>query len=254
MLSKPQIASIRALHQKKFRKESGTFLAEGEKIIRDLLRSDYKIIAIYGVEEKLNEFGSLLDGLNVHRADEKDFDKISTLTTPPKILAVVAEPDQQGEIDYAGGLKIVLDGIKDPGNLGTIIRIADWFGIEEIICSEDTVDCYNPKVIQAAMGSVFRVKIIYTHLTKLFEDNKEEYKLPVYGTLLNGENIFSAPLSKDGYIILGNESEGISKEVIRYITKAISIPGYSKSAFGPDSLNVAIASGIVVAEFKKRST
>lgn len=252
MLSKNQISDLTALHQKKFRKQTGTFLAEGDKVVRDLLRSDFKVVAVYGTAEKLEEFGSLLHGLVVHPVDEKDLERITTLTTPQHILAVVAEPEGGMEMDLSGGLKLVLDGIKDPGNLGTLIRIADWFGIDEVICSEDCVEVYNPKVIQSAMGSVFRVRVQSRNLISLLEENKKDYHLPVYGTLLNGASIFSEKLADNGYILLGNEAEGISPEVKKYITHAITIPGFSKASHGPDSLNVAVAGGIVAAFFRAK--
>lgn len=252
MLSKSQISSLTALHQKKFRKQTGTFLAEGDKVVRDLLRSDFRVMAVYGTAAKLEEFGELLHGIPVHNVDEKDLERISTLTTPQQILAVASTPEEPPMIDRAGGLKLVLDGVKDPGNLGTLIRIADWFGIDEVICSNDSVECFNPKVIQAAMGSVFRTRIFYADLIELFETNKREFHLPVYGTLLNGESIFSAKLEHQGYIVLGNESEGITDLVKKYITLAISIPGFSNSQPGPDSLNVAVAGGIVCAQFAVR--
>jgi RNA methyltransferase, TrmH family len=252
VLSKNQISSLTSLHQKKFRWQTGTFLAEGDKIVRDALRSDFEVLAVYGTGNKLEEFGEFLHGRAVHTVDEKDLEKISTLATPQQILAVVAMKDQHDEIDFSCGLKLVLDGIKDPGNLGTLIRIADWFGIEELICSEDSVECYNPKVIQSAMGSLFREKIFYKKLELVFEENRSGKNLPVFGTLLNGESVFKNKLSRDGFIILGNESEGITPGVKKFITTALTIPGYSKSSSGPDSLNVAVAAGIICSQFRAK--
>ena len=251
MLSKKQISSLNSLHQKKFRKESGSFIAEGDKVVIDLLRSDYEVLAIYATKEKLEEFSQHLAGIDTHLVDMQEMGKISTLTTPQQILAVAKSKESTEEIDLAVGLKLVLDGIKDPGNFGTLIRIADWFGFNEIICSTDTVEQFNPKVIQAAMGSVFRVNIHYVNLENLLEKNSTENEVPVYGTLMEGESLFKTSLGNKGLIVLGNESEGISQVVKKYISHAIHIPGFSTSGHGPDSLNVAVAAGIVCAFFRK---
>ena len=208
MLSKNRIKEVTALHNKKFRNLENVFIVEGEKVVGDLLLSGWKV-----------------------------------LTTASPVLAVVEMPPTDVEVNMQSGLKLVLDNVKDPGNFGALCRIADWFGIDEIICSNDSVDCFNPKVVQSSMGSLFHLKVVYKDLTELFRDNLAQNKLPVYGTLMDGES---------GFIVLGNESNGISLEVEKYITKALTIPIFSNAKNGlPDSLNVSVAAGIVCAQFRK---
>ena len=173
MISKNVIKSITALHYKKYRKEENLFIAEGEKVVSDLLTSGWYIKSIYGTDS----FFRKIDGkikipkrVTIELVSEEELKKISGMTTPHQVLAVVEIPENNNDIDFDKGLKLVLDGISDPGNLGTIIRIADWFGIKEIICSENTVDCFNQKVVQSAMGSLFRMKIIYRDLNDIFNE------------------------------------------------------------------------------------
>ena len=252
MLSKNKIKSITALHQKKFRNQENLFIAEGEKVVNDLLNSGWKIQTIVGTKDFIvkNNFN---DDIEVIEVSNDDLSKISTLTTAQSVLAIAEMPNQDYEIDYSKGLKLVLDNIKDPGNFGALLRIADWFGINEIICSTDTVDCFNPKVVMASMGSLFRMKIVYDDLSSVLKTNLEKSSLPVYGTLMNGKNIFSEKLIQDAFIVLGNESNGISNEVMNFITNSIHIPSVSISSKGtPDSLNVAVAAGIVCAQFRNQ--
>lgn len=254
MISKNKIKSIVALHQKKFRKEEGLFIAEGEKVVNDLLISGWKVVSVIGIPDYLNEqnFSSDIEVIDV-TSDE--LSRISTLSSPNSVLAIAEIPNENQAIDFSSGLKLVLDNIKDPGNLGALLRIADWFGITEVICSNDSVDCFNPKVVMASMGSLFRVNVIYTDLATVFKENLASHSLPVYGTLLSGENLFQMKKSNDGFIILGNESNGISKEIAGFITNAIHIPSFARNKNGqPDSLNVSIAAGIVCAQFKSAPT
>ena len=252
MLSKNKIKSITSLHQKKFRNQENLFIAEGEKVVNDLLNSGWKIQTIVGTKDFIvkNNFNNDIEVIEV---SNDDLSKISTLTTAQSVLAIAEMPNQDYEIDYSKGLKLVLDNIKDPGNFGALLRIADWFGINEIICSTDTVDCFNPKVVMASMGSLFRMKIVYDDLSSFLQTNLEKSSLPVYGTLMNGKNIFSEKLIQDAFIVLGNESNGISNGVMNFITNSIHIPSVSISSNGaPDSLNVAVAAGIVCAQFRNQ--
>jgi TrmH family RNA methyltransferase len=182
--------------------------------------------------------------------EQEELRKISALSTPQHVLALADIPGEEADINYAGGLKLVLDNIKDPGNMGTLIRTADWFGINEVICSEECVDCYNPKVVQGAMGSLFRLKLFSRNLKELFDLNESKNSLPVYGTVLNGRNIYEEELSKNGFILIGNESVGIEEEHISFITNALTIPASPLTK--ADSLNAAIAAGIVCSEFFRR--
>ncbi len=252
MLSKNQIKDITALHHKKYRREESLFIAEGEKVVEDLLKSGWRVIAVYGTQEFFQRLsGNILIPKNTEilLVTDEELKKISTQSSPQNVLAVAEMPSDVKEIDFGKGLKLVLDNISDPGNLGTLIRIADWFGIDEIICSENTVDCFNPKVVQSAMGSLFRINFFYRDLVEVFRINISEKSLPVYGTVLNGKNIYEEKLSKDGFILVGNESYGISEELFPLITRELTIPSFGGSRV--DSLNVAVATGIVCAEFRR---
>jgi RNA methyltransferase, TrmH family len=192
MISKNQIKSVTALHHKKFRREENLFIAEGEKVVNDLLASGWNVISVYGTQEyfqKLSGNVTISKTTEMELVTENELKKITALTNPQTVLAVAEMPREMPQVNFDNGLKLVLDGISDPGNLGTLIRIADWFGMDEVICSHNSVECFNPKVVQAAMGSLFRVKIIYDELVNIFEKNKSGKKLPVYGTVLDGKNI-----------------------------------------------------------------
>ena len=253
MLSKNQIKDITALHHKKYRREENLFLAEGEKVVNDLLKSGWRVIAVYGTQEFFQRLsGNIIipKSTEILLISDDEMRKISTLTSPQHVLAVAEMPSEEKEIDFEKGLKLVLDGISDPGNLGTLIRIADWFGVEEIICSDNTVDCFNPKVVQSAMGSLFRTNFYYRDLSEIFRKNLSKKALPVYGTVLDGKNIFEENLCNDAFILVGNESNGIGEDQFSFITEALTIPSFGGTKV--DSLNVAVATGIVCAAFRKR--
>ncbi|HRH67709.1 MAG TPA: RNA methyltransferase [Bacteroidia bacterium] len=256
MISKSQIKFITSLHQKKYRRSEGLFIAEGEKVVSDLLDSDLEIHSFYYTDRCSLPLSRLPSGRisgDMLKVNEEDLQKISALTTAQSVLAVAAVPEQKLEFsNLANCLSLVLDDIQDPGNLGTILRIADWFGIKNILCGENTVECYNPKVVQASMGSIFRVSVFYGDLADLFERNRNELKLPVYGTVLGGENIFKSELKQQGFILFGNESNGIQRDLLPFINLGLTIPSFYTSSNGPDSLNVSIAVGIVCGEFRRR--
>ncbi len=242
MLSKSQIQLIQSLKQIKFRREHGLFVAEGPKIVEELPGSDIQVKAVYALEEWLEENQGKFEYIKaeINRITSKELERISNLSTPNKVLAVCHIPERDTEeISDEDGSVIALDGIRDPGNLGTIIRTADWFGVRHIICSEDCVDVYNPKVVQATMGSISRVKVYYTDL----DEYLPESKLPVYATVMEGSSIWDAKPGKGIYVI-GNESKGIRAEVLRHATHKISIPS---SEGGAESLNAAVATGLVLA-------
>lgn len=239
MLSKNQIKLINQLNQKKFRKKHQLFFAEGIKTVKELLASAYELEALYSTADIL-----FTENQNSHIISEKELKQISSLTTPQSVLGVFKIPDIQ--INPEIKMSVVLDGVRDPGNFGTIVRLCDWFGIEQIICSGDTVDCYNPKAVQATMGSIGRVKVIYTELPHFLQNNP----LPIYGTFMDGENIYQESLPREALIVMGNEANGISKEVERLITHRIGIPQFGKVK-ATESLNVAMATSIVLNEFKR---
>lgn len=239
-ISNNEIKRIKSLSQKKFRDETGLFVAEGEKIVEEAVRSGFRIEKIYRREEIGGEAMS----------------RISQLSSPSPVLAVVRKPEQPSEMQKPeNGLYLGLDSIRDPGNLGTIIRIADWFGINAVYAAFDTVDVYNPKVVQATMGAIFRIKLTYCDLPKVSKSFVEAGG-KVYGTFLNGSNIYGCSLEtgKDSpvMIVVGNESEGISDAVGKVVSDRLFIPPYPADDPGSESLNAAVATAVTVAEFRRR--
>jgi RNA methyltransferase, TrmH family len=245
MLSKSQISFVNALHQKKARKENGLFIAEGIKSVTEFIQSDYIVDTIFCAPAEVPKMSKLSRKIKLVEVSEAELKKISTLTTPQGALALIQIPPKN-PIDISGlrgNFVLVLDGIQDPGNLGTIIRTAEWFGFSTIICSNDTVEAYNPKVVQATMGSLSRMKIHYTDLGDLIDKSD----LPVFGALLDGESIYKADFGKEGFIILGNEGNGISEPIKAKVSKAVTIPKFGNA----ESLNVAISAAIFCSELKR---
>ena len=251
MISKNQIKYIRQLELKKYRRREGVFVAEGPKVVGDLLRR-YQPVAIYATEEWMKASGFRSQ---VTEISDEELHRISFLQHPQQVLALFPLPDATAAapnlslITSHFSLALALDGVQDPGNLGTIIRIADWFGIDTIYCSEDTADAYNPKVVQATMGSIAHVNIIYTDLLTLFDSLPPAY--PVYGTLLDGEDIYQQPLTQEGIIVMGNEGNGISEAIRQKVNRRLLIPCFREGDTA-ESLNVAIATAITCSEFKRR--
>ncbi|MCR5643051.1 MAG: RNA methyltransferase [Prevotella sp.] len=242
MISKNQIKHIRQLEIKKYRQREGLFVAEGPKVVGDLMKAGYSPKELYAVED----FQGAVHTIQTVSQDE--LCKISFLQHPQQVLGVFRIPSQDSKLPSPDGrLSLALDGIQDPGNLGTIIRIADWFGISTIYCSEDTADAWNPKVVQATMGSIARVNIVYTSLQEIIQ----QASVPVYGTLLDGNDIYQQPLSKEGIIVMGNEGNGISPEIRQMITRKLLIPSFHQGDTA-ESLNVAIATAITCSEFRRR--
>lgn len=249
MISKNQIKLIKQLEQKKIRRREGLFVAEGPKVVGDLMRR-YKPTAVFATDDYCPTLP-----VAVQHVSGDELRKISFLQHPQQVLALFPIPNnshasiQEIVVNSHSTLYIALDGIQDPGNLGTIIRLADWFGINTIICSEDTVDAWSPKVVQATMGSIARVETIYTNLVELLRQLPTE--VPVYGTLLNGENIYEQELTANGIIIMGNEGNGLTKEVRNAVSHRLLIPPFYRGDTA-ESLNVAIATAIVCSEFRRR--
>lgn len=252
MLSKNQIKLINSLKLKKYRDEHGVFVAEGTKIIPELIGSSIKVKQIFATEGFIEEH-TIPKNIELIQIKEQELERISFLSTPNQALAICEIPEYTMQTaQFEEKLTLVLDDIKDPGNLGTIIRIADWFGIDTIVCSNETADVYNPKVVQATMGSIARVKVIYTDL-KDFLKHQSENKMAIYGAMLNGDNIYEQKKS-NGIIVIGNESKGISKEIEQYISKKIKIPSFShlkQNEGEAESLNAAIATAIICSEFRR---
>lgn len=246
-ISNNEIKKIKSLQQKKFRDETGLFVVEGEKMVEEALRSSLNVHSVY------------------HREDIGDeaMKRISSLASPSPVLAVVEKPDDVYLDDCSsladmlsnGGLYLALDTIRDPGNLGTILRIADWFGIDAVFAAKDTVDVFNPKVVQATMGAVFRVRMHYVDLPSL-SDLILSMGGKIYGTFLDGKNMYSLPLDtgegKPVMIVTGNESEGISAGMSSKVSDRLYIPPYPEDDAGSESLNAAVATAITIAEFRRR--
>jgi len=275
MISKNQIKFVKQLEMKKYRQREGLFVAEGPKVVGDLLAAGFEPHAIYATEEwakpssltsQLSSLNSQLSTLNSHPSSlnpqlstlnpqlstltPDELRKLSFLQHPQQVLAVFSIRNRSNEAPSGavGGasLTLALDGIQDPGNLGTIIRIADWFGIDSIVCSLDTADAWSPKVVQATMGSIARVAISYTDLKEYLSHTT----LPVCGTLLDGDNIYTQELPQEAIIVMGNEGNGISHDIRQLVTHRLLIPQYRP---GAESLNVAIATAITCAEFRRRT-
>ncbi|MCG9972178.1 TrmH family RNA methyltransferase [Christiangramia crocea] len=241
MVSKNQIKLIKSLSQKKFRNKHELFVVEGLKGIKEFLNSDFDLVSLF-----TNEIDFDVSEKLVSKIDERELKKLSFLKTPQQALAVFRIP-KINEIEVKG-LMVILDGVRDPGNLGTIIRLCDWFGGETLICSEDTVDCYNPKVVQASMGSLTRVKVNYTQLPDFLKENRE---IPLYGAMLDGDNIYECNLPDSAFIVMGNEAKGVSEEIEKLLTHRINIPQFGKNK-DTESLNVATATAIILSEFRRR--
>lgn len=232
-ISKAQIKQVRSLQQKKFRDELGLFVAEGDKCVEELQKG-FEPVSLYR------------EGRNATRTE---IEQMSGLQTPQGTIGVFRKRPEDTALPAGEGPVLVLDGVQNPGNLGTIIRTCDWFGVHDIVCSRDTADCYNPKVVQATMGALVRVRVHYANLPEWLATQQ----CPLYGTLLDGKDMYEVLQSEAGHavIIMGNEGNGISEEVRKFVTHPIRIPSYPKGTETSESLNVSIATAIVLAEFRR---
>lgn len=238
MLTKAQIQSISALSDRKERNLQNAFVAEGEKLVGEIISAGWEITHLYQTEELFSE---------AELITVREMSRISQLKTPTKVLAVVRKPKRDYKvINPNKNLVLALDCIQNPGNLGTIIRLADWFAVSDIVCSRDTVDCYSPKVIQATMGAILRVRVHYVDLPVWLSQQHCE----IYGTLLDGDNVYTSSLSKSGIVLMGNEGKGLSSEVQKLVSKRLLIPSFRE---GSESLNVSVATAIICSEFKRRN-
>ncbi|MCR9182907.1 MAG: RNA methyltransferase [Flavobacteriaceae bacterium] len=239
MISKSQIKLITSLHQKKYRIKHDLFFVEGTKVIQEFYGAGWEIYALFSTEE----IDFVPDG-KVTLISEIELKKISALKTPNKALAVFFLPTKKPIENF--NFSIALDGIRDPGNMGTIIRLCDWFGVKSLLCSKDTVDCFNPKVLQASMGSLARVEVHYLDLENYFEKNQ----LPVFGAFMEGNNVYREKLPRKAILLMGNEGKGISAKLETYLSKKISIPQFGVEQ-QTESLNVAMATSILLSEFHR---
>lgn len=246
MLSKSSIKYINSLKQKKFRQRYCKFTAEGDKIVNEILENkNINVERVFAVSKWIEQNPKLAATYSVEEVTQDELKKISSLQTPNQILAILDTFNHQIIAKTVNqSLSLVLDNIQDPGNLGTIIRIADWFGIPYVFCSQGCVDVYNSKVVQSSMGSILRTKVIYTDIESLFT---EFVDIPKYGAILGGQNIFKTTLTLNGFIVIGNESQGISSEVKKMLTHHLEIPSYGNA----ESLNASVATGIICALFRQ---
>ena len=248
MLSKEKIKFIKSLEKKKFRLESSCFLAEGNKLVADILPF-FDCELLIAKASWLATQGDI-KAKELLVVDENDIDRASLLKNPQDVIAVFRQPNYSlDKEELKTGLTLVLDGIQNPGNFGTIIRLADWFGITTVICSPDTVDVYNPKTVQATMGALAHIKIFYTSLPGLLEGLKG---VPVYGAFLDGSTLYEQSLSSNGLIVMGNEGNGISPELEALINNRLYIPNYPLGTESTESLNVAVATAIICSEFRRQ--
>ncbi|PJJ10579.1 TrmH family RNA methyltransferase [Flavobacterium sp. 1] len=241
MLSKNQIKLISSLQQKKYRFANQLFFAEGVKVIQELVKSNFELEHLYTTKE---DFKAIAPN-KITLITENELNKISALSTPNTCLAVFKIPMESKIIE--SGLVLALDSIRDPGNMGTILRLCDWFGIKQLVCSKETVDIYNPKVVQATMGSITRVNVNYVDLVPFLEKTK----LPVFGTFMDSDNIYKTALPQEGIIVMGNEANGISESIEKLVTKRITIPRFGELQI-TESLNVATATAIILSEFRRQ--
>ncbi len=236
MISKNQIKNITRLQQKKYRQQEGLFIAEGVKVINEFLNSTFKLVDLFTTKTFNVENETLIT--------EAELKKISALKTPNTALAVFEIPKLS--LIESKGLIVALDDLRDPGNLGTIIRLCDWFGVKQLLCSKETVDCFNPKVVQATMGSLTRVNVFYIDLNHYLEETKQT----VFGAFMDGENVYASNLPAEGILVLGNEANGISQSIEKHVNQRISIPRFGDLQ-ATESLNVATAGAILLSEFRR---
>lgn len=243
-MTKAEIQFVRSLADKRVRDAERLFVAEGDKLIGEILQSSLHVRNIYAQE---GHFEGCAE-----RVTAKEMERISQLKTASTSLAVVEQPRYKTPATAtAEKLSLALDGVQNPGNLGTIIRLADWFGVEDIFCSEDTSDCFNPKVVQATMGAILRVRVHYLPLAEFLKRTAAS-GVAVYGTMLDGDNIYDAELKQGGIVVMGNEGKGVSAACAESFTHKLLIPAYPPERQSSESLNVAMATGIVCAEFRRR--
>lgn len=236
MISKNQIKNITRLQQKKYRQQDGLFIAEGVKVINEFLNSTFKLVDLFTTKT--------FNVKNETLITEAELKKISALKTPNTALAVFEIPKLS--LIESKGLIVALDALRDPGNLGTIIRLCDWFGVKQLLCSKETVDCFNPKVVQATMGSLTRVNVFYIDLNHYLEETKQT----VFGAFMDGENVYASNLPTEGILVLGNEANGISQSIEKHVNQRISIPRFGDLQ-ATESLNVATAGAILLSEFRR---
>lgn len=251
MISKNRIKYVRSLEMKKYRKAEGVFVAEGHKLVGDLLGA-FPCVYVAATQEWMDSHAHELKGVEMDIVTDEELRRVSLMETPQQVLAVFRQRIDEVDVNRVVGeeLCLALDDVQNPGNVGTIIRLADWFGIEHIFCSRGCADLYNPKTVQATMGAMARVQVHEVDLPQMLSSLPKG--TPVYGTFLDGENLYDKSLENRGLIIMGNEGKGVSADVETHVTERLYIPNYPAGRETSESLNVAIATAIVCAEFRRR--
>lgn len=245
-MTKAEIQHLRSLGDKRTRDAEGLFIAEGDKLVEEILSSHLRVRKVYTTRSDMS-------GAVIEQIDRHDMERISALKTATTTIAVVEQPRHKLNISNLDGrLTLALDGVQNPGNLGTIIRLADWFGIEDILCTKECADCYNPKVVQATMGAILRVRVHYVDDLAAMLVSLRDKGTAIYGTLLDGQSIYTTELRQEGVIVMGNEGRGLSDACRAVVSHKLLIPPYPATRSTSESLNVAMATGIVLAEFRRR--
>ena len=245
-MTKAEIQHLRSLDDKRTRDAEGLFIAEGDKLVEEILSSRLRVRKVYTTRSDMS-------GAVIEQIDRRDMERISALKTATTTIAVVEQPHHKLNISNLDGrLTLALDGVQNPGNLGTIIRLADWFGIEDILCTKECADCYNPKVVQATMGAILRVRVHYVDDLSATLVSLRDKGTAIYGTLLDGQSIYTTELRQEGIIVMGNEGRGLSDACRAVVSHKLLIPPYPATRSTSESLNVAMATGIVLAEFRRR--
>ncbi len=252
MLSKSKQKLISSLSRKKVRDQEKLFIAEGHKLVFELLSTQLKCQVLIGTEEWITKYAKLDSAKEIIRTTENELKKVSSLKSPPPVIAIFKQTDNAQDLtSLSNKLSLFLDDVQDPGNLGTIVRMADWFGIENVFCTKACADIYNAKTVQSTMGAIARIKVHYIETDTFFEQI-DKLHLPVYGTFLNGENIYESDITPNGVIVMGNEGQGISNDVAKHVNSRLFIPNYPPNKESSESLNVSVATAIICAEFRRR--
>lgn len=251
MLSKNTIKLIKSLAFKKHRQKTGLFITEGNKFVREIINSSFTIDTLIGTTEFINKLETRKD-LDLIHATQEDINRASLLKNPQQAIALVHIPREANEINIENNLILCLDGVQDPGNLGNIVRTADWFGIRQIFCSADTVDIYNPKALQSTMGAVTRVRVNYLELDQFFIKAKS-LNIKIFGTSPDGKNIYGELLPKEAVIVIGNEGKGIKQKYSKFLSENLSIPNFSGEVIKSESLNASVAAAVICSEFRRQA-
>lgn len=251
MLSKHLTNVIQNLEKKKFREKYNLYKVEGDKLVQELLLSDMKTETLVAFPEWIERNRQSIQSKEIIEVNDIEMGRISNFKSLPEVIALAQIPVKEYDPeDIRDNLSVILNGIQDPGNIGTILRVCDWFGIKNIFCDYDCANIFNPKSVQASMGAIFRVNVFYLNLVRFIPQFVSDI-FPCYGTFLQGENIYKMNLRTKGFIVMGNEGNGIAPEIERYVSHKITIPSFAHSLYSTESLNVGVATGIILSEFKR---